>query len=290
MSRAPCRTIAGLVAVAAIAATAVSRPSIAQRGDRPTADSASRATRLRGVITSRGDDSPVKGVDVWAVSLDRHAQSDSAGAFRFDGLPAGQLLFEFRRVGFDVRRDTITLEAGKELFRRVSLASNAQRLDTVRTVAGEQQYLSPALRGFEQRRLSGNGGRFISDSVLRANDSKTLADVLRGRMAGATVTTGFRGARVLASTRKQCFGPVVTECSGNMCYVEIHVDGVLVYYPNMTEHRVKDPTFQPPDLSRMAVTEFAGVEFYADAASMPIEMHTSSDEGCGSLWLWTREK
>jgi hypothetical protein len=72
--------------------------------------------------------------------------------------------------------------------------------------------------------------------------------------------------------------------------VEIHLDGVLIYYPEMTEKHPHDPSFQPPDLSKMGVTDLAGVEFYADAASMPIDMHSATDEGCGSLWLWTREK
>ncbi len=47
---------------------------------------------------------------------------------------------------------------------------------------------------------------------------------------------------------------------------------------------------QPPDLAKMGVTDLAGIEYYADAASMPIDMHSATDEGCGSLWLWTREK
>jgi hypothetical protein len=40
----------------------------------------------------------------------------------------------------------------------------------------------------------------------------------------------------------------------------------------------------------MGVTDLAGIEYYAGGASMPIDMHSATDEGCGSLWLWTREK
>jgi hypothetical protein len=39
----------------------------------------------------------------------------------------------------------------------------------------------------------------------------------------------------------------------------------------------------------MNVSDFAGIEFYADNATAPSGMN-SDDEGCGSVWLWTREK
>jgi hypothetical protein len=95
---------------------------------------------------------------------------------------------------------------------------------------------------------------------------------------------------VLASTRKPCVGLAFYACTHPNCYVEIHVDGVLIYYPGVTERDPSNAAFQPPDLAKMGVTDLAGIEFYADAASMPIDMHSSTDQGCGSLWLWTREK
>jgi Carboxypeptidase regulatory-like domain len=277
------RRSVGALAIGLAMIGAPSRTIAAQRGDtlaHGTLNPAAPA-HLQGVVTSR-ENTPIQGVDVWLISIDRHVQTDSTGAFRFDSLPAGQLLFEFRRIGYDVHRDTLTLRAGDVVVRRIALTARAQRLDTVRTVAPEQKYLSPKLRGFEERRLSGQGGRFISDSVLRANENSTLANIIRSRVPGATLTPGMGGSQVLASSRKQCPGSAMKGCSGNACHVEIHVDGVLIYYPKMNE--------QPPDLGRMGVTDYAGVEFYADAASMPIEMHSSTDEGCGSLWLWTREK
>ena len=57
---------------------------------------------------------------------------------------------------------------------------------------------------------------------------------------------------------------------------------MLIYHPGGGE--------ELPDLGKMGVTDLAGIEYYAGGASMPIDMHSSTDEGCGSLWLWTREK
>ena len=285
------RCLTGVAHLCAILAFVTSRAN-AQRTDRPTHDSSARATtaRLHGVVTNQNGKTPVAEAEVWFVSLDRRTRTDSTGEFQVDGLPAGQLLIEIRHIGFDARRETIKLDGGKETTHRFSLTPNAQPLDTMRSVARESTYISPMLRGFEERRHSGQGGRFISDSVLRANESDALANIVASRLPGAMLTTGQLGARWLVSTRKGCLGLAFHVCTQPNCYVEIYIDGALIYYPGMTQKNPKDPGLQPPDLSKMGVTEFAGVEFYPDAASMPIGMHTSTDQGCGSLWLWTREK
>jgi len=263
----------------------------AQRADSIAHDSSARAgnARLHGVVTNQNGKTPVAEAEVSFVSLDRRTRTDSTGEFRVDGLPAGQFIVEIRHIGFDVRRETIGLESGKETTHRFSLAPNAQPLDTVHSLAKEPKYISPMLRGFEERRLSRQGGQFISDSVLRANENTTLANIL-GRIPGATITSGPQGSRVLVSTRKGCIGRAFTVCTHPNCYTEIHIDGVLIFYPAMTEKDPKNPGFWPPDLAKMGLNDLAGVEYYADAASMPIDMHSSTDEGCGSLWLWTREK
>jgi len=285
------RRFAGTSLLVALVALAANR-AVAQRADSLAHDSLSRATttRLRGIVLSQNGKTPVSAADAWAISVDRHVRTDSAGEFRFDGLPAGQFVVEIRHIGFEIRRDTVTLASGRETMRRFALMPTAQPLDTVRSLAKESTYISPMLRGFEERRLSRQGGRFISDSTLRANENSVLSNVLASRLPGATLTTGRNGARWLVSTRKQCLGLAFHVCTQPNCFVEIHIDGVLIYYPEMTEKHPRDPGFQPPDLSKMGVTDLAGVEFYADAASMPIDMHSATDEGCGSLWLWTREK
>ena len=69
------------------------------------------------------------------------------------------------------------------------------------------------------------------------------------------------------------------------CYVAIYVDGTLYYRAQMA-----DDGIPPPDLSHaFNVSDFTGAEFYAGGAAVPAGMH-SDDDGCGSLWLWTRER
>ncbi len=292
--RANAKSLAGFAGTSLLIALVAldGKRAIAQRADSLAHDSLSRATtaRLHGIVSSQNGKTPVSAADAWAISVDRHVRTDSAGEFRFDGLPAGQFVVEIRHIGFEIRRDTVTVDSGRETTRRFSLMPTAQALDTMRSLAKEPKYISPMLRGFEERRLSGQGGHFVSDSALRANENSVLANVVASRVPGATLRTGRTGARWLVSTRKQCLGTAFHVCTQPNCFVEIHIDGVLIYNPEMTEKHPQDPSFDPPDLSQMGVTDLAGVEFYADAASMPIDMHSATDQGCGSLWLWTREK
>jgi hypothetical protein len=241
----------------------------------------------------RADGGPIFDADVWLIVIDKHVATDSAGAFRIDGLPAGKQLVQVRHVGFAVERDTIELSADHDNIRTYALAPQSTTLDTVKTVAGQASYLSPRLRAFEERWLSKQGGYFVSDSVFRRNESSTLGNLLESRVPGLNVVNG----KTLVSGRKHCRGllfiddpsaKVKSRCKEtgiSDCYVTIYLDGTLYYTAKMADQGVA-----PPDVSRaFNVTNFAGAEFYADGAASPAGMH-SNDDGCGSLWLWTRER
>jgi hypothetical protein len=257
-----------------------------QRSSTGSADSSARQQNvviLRGRVIRREGGTPITGVDIWAVSVNQHVSTDTAGGFRFVGLPVGQSLIQVRRLGFGVLRDTIQLSAEHENVRTYALEPSAADLDTMRTISPERRYISPQLRAFEQRRVSGQGGHFISDSVLRHNENSTLSNLIVSRMPGITALAG----KVLVSTRKACRGLVIlgggcAATTGQNCYVSIYLDGNLYYSPAQG--------VTPPDLTRVfPVSDIAGAEYYADGATAPMGMH-SNDEGCGSLWLWTRER
>ena len=250
------------------------------------AATSSAGGNFSGVVLRRADSAPIAGAEIWLISADQHTVADSAGRFSFVHLPPGAYLFEVRAIGYHVHDDTVTIGAGQSVVRRFVLGSATATLDTVRTVAAARQYISPALRGFEERRLSGNGGHFIPDSVLRNNDNETLANVIREWIPGVTFSGPY-----LVSTRKQSKGPALTISRVMDCYVAVYIDGVLEFRAQMAREARNPEELRAmlPDLGRMNVSDYAGVEFYADAASAPIGMH-SDDDGCGSLYLWTREK
>jgi hypothetical protein len=237
---------------------------------------------LRGRVV-RSDGTPILDADVWLIATDQHARTDSTGAFRVAGLAPRQELVEIRHLGFDVRRDTIMVSAEHENVRTYTLLPSGTTLDTVHTVAGQQKYISGPLKRFEERRLSHQGGHFVSDSTFRRNENTTMANLLESRISGVTLVSRNFGM-MLVSTRKPCKGLVFqNSCKGvPNCYVAIYLDGTL-YYSTKTGG-------SPPDLSKVFTpSDFAGAEYYADGGSAPAGMH-SDDDGCGSLWLWTRER
>jgi hypothetical protein len=243
---------------------------------------------LHGVVVRATDSAPIPGVEVWLVSSEQRTQTDSVGGFRFTGLTPGAQLLQIRHLGYDVRRDTVTVVVGDENVHRFVLSAQPERLDTVRTIAGQQKYLSPMLRGFEERRLSGSGGHFITDSTFRANEHSTLANLLQSRMPGMMFQY-FNERRLAVSTRKACRGAVFLHgCSSKPdCFVAIYVDGQLFFNAKLAG---KMPPSAWPDMDQtFSVTTLTGAEYYASSATAPSGMQ-DDDDGCGSLWLWTRER
>ena len=252
----------------------------AQRGD---------ASSLAGSVVNESSGAPIGSADVWLVLDDVRVNTDSSGRFAIHGLSPGRHLVQVRRIGYAVRRDTITLFAGAEADRQFRLTSQAVMLDTVRTIAEGGRYISPALRGFEERRATGQG-HFIAEDELRKNDNRTVPNVLR-RIPGIMIGSGRTG-EYAGSTRggggspAGVMGPLPRADSGDRtsprgCWVAVYLDGIPIY---------TGPPQPAPDLARMQVRDFAAVEFYAGGATMPVQFSQMKASDCGVLLLWTRER
>jgi Carboxypeptidase regulatory-like domain len=278
----------GSVLTATVTLGAMFAPGAPVRAqDGSVADSAVLTGRVINKVGGTG----VEGAQVTLPALGRTSTTDSAGRFRLTGLPAGIQSVQIRRVGFTELTDTVTLAPGRELSRLYSMAAVAPTLDTVRTKAQQSKYISPSLSAFEERRLSRSGGYFVSDSVFRANESRTLGDILRARMPNLLFTY-ISEHRIAVSGRKKCSGPVLmggSACPNNMlgCFVAIYADGNLVFNTKIAQFM--NPSGYPDIDVAFPVTQLAGAEFYASSALAPTGMQID-DDGCGSLWLWTREK
>ena len=128
---------------------------------------------LRGRVIKIDGGAPIVGAAGWVISTDRHASTDSTGAFHVEGLRAGLMLLEVRRLGYDVRRDTVMLSPSHDNVRTYALSTASATLDTVRTLA--QGGLSPRTRAFDERMQTGFG-HFITDSVFRRNENSSVAE------------------------------------------------------------------------------------------------------------------
>jgi hypothetical protein len=226
--------------------------------------------RILGVYDARTGDA-LAGVEVADVMTGWKATTSPTGNVSLAYLPDGGSLVRLRKLGYVpltlfvaiTPRDTapLTLLLGR---------AEAQLLPTVVTNAAGQKYVSPSLRGFEERRLAHLGGHFISDSTLRASEGEVMSSMLE-RLPGATLNGGL-----LVSTRKSSPGPVFSKSSvGLKCPSAVYVDGVRLA--------------SPPDFGRQTTDTYAGVEFYGSSTSAPIWISPSASE-CGVLLLWTRER
>ncbi|MEO7455796.1 MAG: carboxypeptidase-like regulatory domain-containing protein [Gemmatimonadaceae bacterium] len=245
---------------------------------------AQATARFTGRVMQAGKGAPIAGAEVWLASVDRRVTTDDSGRFVLDSLPPGRMLVQVRGVGYVAQRDTLRFVAGAVESRDYALAPVGQQLDTVRTVSDAVKYASPRLRGFEERRANPASGYFIPEAELRKYDNEPLANVLLSRVVGLRIVPGMHGAAFMASSTRETPGAVFgkTGAQPKPCFVTLYVDGVLVYSAKM------DAANDPADFNRLAVREYAAVEFYLRSGTAPPGFN-ATDAGCGTLLLWTRE-
>lgn len=242
---------------------------------------------LIGAVARDSGDHRLGGAEVSIASLKRVTTTNYMGEFRMDGLPPGQYLVSVRHVGFLAAIDTVDVKAGVQTLRDYVLVPAPVQLDSVRVSAPERKYISPALRGFEERRKTGFG-HFITDSVLRQHDAERMSDVIR-RIPGLNLTA-FRSAYYAESQHISGLTPVVwaepwlKPKSPKGCWITVYLDGTLLYNLSMGANGAS-----ATDFGHMNVTDLAGVEFYHGGASIPPQFN-ATDSGCGTLLLWTRER
>lgn len=238
-----------------------SRPALAQQ------------SILVGVVTSdSAGKRPVANAEVSLSTPPRSVRADSSGSYRIDGLSRGHYVVTVRSIGYIARYDSVTIDSEDATLRNFVLTQRVEQLAPVVTKAAKVNYISPMLRGFEDRRAEGFG-HFIPEATLRTKDNERLSDIITAYAPGLTLVRKAQSSYA-ASTRK---GSVATKT----CYATIYLDGVLLYDLSRTNVPL------PPSMDDFNVNQLAGVEYYAGEATAPLGYRNS---GCGLLLLWTREK
>jgi hypothetical protein len=242
-----------------------------------------QSTLIGTVSTDSAGKHPLVGVEVMMPSAHKSARTDSSGTYRIDGLAIGHYTVLVRALGYQPSVDSIAIDVADGTLHNVVLSALAQPLDTVRSKSRKVEYISPALRAFEERRRAGFG-HFLSDSVLRQFENQSLSQLTR-RLPG-TMLIRSRNQTYLASTRKSIFtadGSLsAARGSGppSRCFATVYFDGILIYDQ-------KTSKTAPPNLDDYVVSELAGIEYYGGEAAPPPQFRQS---GCGLLLLWTRER
>jgi hypothetical protein len=276
IGRSACSSALAIAAVATLAPAASVR---AQNGS------------LTGAVARDSSGHMVGGVEVRLPQLNRVATTNYLGEFAVGGIRPGRYALTLRAVGFTPITDTIEIKANAVTEREFILAQVVAVLDTVRSTGAAERHLPPGLAGMEERRRSGQGGYFVTEDILRNNDSRQMAGLISGRIPG--VTQVFIGsAAYLASGRTAGDGgPVFRKKpagSPNQCFVNVYLDGVRMWTGPWDGPADREHT-PPPDFGHMAVNEYAGIEYYPGGASIPVQFNATGS-GCGTLLLWTRDR
>ena len=242
--------------------------------------------RLLGVYDEQTG-TPVEGADVIDVMLGNSMRTTSTGTVALVFLPDGGGLVRVRKVGYQpqtimaaiTESDTIPITL---LLKRIV------ELPAMSVVDSAPRYMSPALRGFEERRHNAVSGTFIPESVIRKEQDRNLGNFLLGRLAGATILMGHQGQMYLQRSPR----------CGSGGSPAVYIDGMLRNSPAKTGPTLAFSKKAPPsnpldtdevDLTQFALSDLAGIEYYANTATAPSQFNSTS-ASCGALLLWTRQQ
>jgi hypothetical protein len=222
--------------------------------------------RLLGVFDSQSGE-PIEGAEVADVMQKNKSVTTKTGTVTMAYLPDGGSLVRIQKVGYQPKQMFVAISEADTVPMTVLLDKVATVLPAVVTRDSGRKYLSPALNAFEERRRSNAGGHFITEAELRKADSRRMTEVVR-QLPGLQM----RCPKYPAPRSGECY-PVSFRSHGD-CVIAVYVDGV---------------PYSDNDLNKFQVPEYAAVEFYAGAASVPPEFNKTGS-ACGVLLFWTREK
>jgi hypothetical protein len=229
--------------------------------------------RLLGVYDAKTGDA-IEGAEVGDMLAKVTALTTKTGTVTLSFLPEGGTLIRIRKVGYEPTTMMAAISPEDTIPLTVLLNPSAPTLPTVVTTdKASHNYISPQLKAFDERRLSGQGGHFIVEEELRKNDHQPLTNVVR-RLPGLQVkciTKGIKSGACYATSFRQKSALAI---AGGSCSVDVYLNGAA---------------YSDPDLQQLMTREFAGVEFYGGGASIPIQ-YNKLGATCGVLLLWTREK
>ena len=236
--------------------------------------------RLLGVFDEESGN-PIAGVEVMDLATGTSALTTSTGTVLLAFLAPGENSVRIRKLGYGVQEMMVTLSP-RDTTPLTIVMKRVTELPAVVTKDAAVHHISPALRAFDERMKHKTTGYFITDSILRREDNRTLANMLIAHAPGVSIAQRSGSANfLLKSPRCTNGGPP-----------DVYIDGVKLAHmpdPRWTQRRNVDPNTIPIDLSQFQVSELGAVEWYPDNATMPAEFSGTS-AGCGALMLYTRER
>jgi hypothetical protein len=279
-SRRMVSALSGLLAAFAFAAGPIAAQS-------PTADAqGSEVTpryryRVLGLYDMRTG-APIEGAEVIDMLSGNSVKTSSTGTASLLFMPDGGGLVRIRKIGYEVQTVMVPISL-TDTTPLTMVLNRIVDLPAVVTTATAVHYMSPQLRGFEDRRMNHATGYFIPEELLRKEDALPLGLAILAHIPTIRITDGRSGAMLLQrSPRCGAGGPP-----------DVYLDGIpLIHLPptpagGSTPGRTSGAA--AIDLSQIETEDIAGVEYYPTTSAAPAQFGGTST-ACGVLLLWTREK
>lgn len=218
---------------------------------------------LTGTVQDVSTNQPLGGVEVVIDGTDRTGTTDEFGWFVVGGVPEGRRIVLFRKVGYRPLQTLAVFRRGDTTVVDGALIGLSVQLDSilVRGTEARSRGLGIGREAFEERRNKGFG-IFIDSTVLRRNEHRDLADIIRGN-PGITISNRQRGGGYIISAGR----------GATRCAVQMYLDGMPL----------------PPNQSTAiaSVGSLEAVEVYRSSAETPLE-YGGPRANCGVVLLWTR--
>ena len=157
----------------------------------PAGPAAAYRGRLLGVYDAENGN-PVEGVRVSDVLSGTSAMTTATGTVSLVFMPDGGGLVRLQRIGYQTQTTFVSITP-RDTTPVTLTMQRVTQLPTVVTTDSAPHYVSPALRGFLERSKR-EAGYFLDEAVLRKNENRSLANVMRARMPGAQFHEGNNGS------------------------------------------------------------------------------------------------
>jgi hypothetical protein len=196
-----CVAVATLVSLLALESSSAQENGAAQRRASATA---SYRGRVLGVFDATSG-IPLADVKVLDLATGTSALTTVTGTVSLMFLPDGGSLVRLQKIGYEPVSMIVPISPSDTTPITVVLRRIAE-LPTVVSTANAPRYISPGLRGFAERQRLGFAGYFIGDSVLRREENRRLADVLRTHAPGVMIREGSGSSALLLESPRCAVG------------------------------------------------------------------------------------
>lgn len=216
---------------------------------------------ISGTVRDSGG-TPVMSVEVRGGSKTPvWTRTDSAGAYRLGGLPAGKTQLVFRRLGFEpVTKDVVVSERPQT----VDVTMEMLPAEMAALITEASTRVREMLRDFWHRREQGYG-HFITRAEIEDRQPMNLSDMMR-TLPGMTLVPKQVGTEATLRFARNV--------GGHDCPPQYFIDGVMARGFNIDD--------MPPG-------DVEGIEIYPGVSTVPPQFKSlTGTSACGVVVIWSR--